>query len=151
MGYHEVKTLFKNKAPFTSNYLKKISKYLRAHGKPWIERVIIPSLSIIYPPYSEYLENGFFLYFFPFLLDEIKVGGDSCLPRHFANTKCKMQTSIKQSVLPPYHTIFYPQVIQEEIPQCGVNLGHVFREIHMVFGIHYSAYSVLPFSQLFRV
>ena len=66
-----------------------MSKYLRSHGKPWIERVLTPSLSIIYPLYSEYLEKGFFLYFFPFWLDEIKVSGDSCLPRHFANAKCK--------------------------------------------------------------
>ena len=27
-----------------------MSKYLRVHGKPWIERVLTPSLSIIYPP-----------------------------------------------------------------------------------------------------
>ena len=80
-----------------------MSKYLRAHGKPWIERVLTPSLSIIYLPYSEYLEKGFFLYFFPFRLYEIKVGGDSCLPQHFVNTKCKTQNSIKQSVMPPYH------------------------------------------------
>ena len=66
-----------------------MSKYLRAHGKLWIERVLTPSLSIIYPPYSEYLEKGLFPYFFPFRLDEIKVDGDSCLPRHFANKKRK--------------------------------------------------------------
>ena len=54
-------------------------------------------------PPTQNLEKGFFLYFFPFRLDEIKVGGNSCLLRHFANTKRKIQTSIKQSVLPPYH------------------------------------------------
>ena len=48
-------------------------------------------------------KKEFFCAFFLSLLDKIKVGGDSCLPRHFANTKCKTQTSIKQSVLPPYH------------------------------------------------
>ena len=93
-----------------------MSKYLRARGKPLIERVLIPSLSIIYPPYSETSrKKDFFLYFFPFRLDEIKVGGDSCLSRHFANKKCKMQTSIKQSVLPPYHNKFSQTVISSSI------------------------------------
>ena len=43
----------------------------------------------------EYLKKGFFLYFFPFRLDEIKVGGKSCLLQHFANTKRKIQTNIQ--------------------------------------------------------
>ena len=30
---------------------QKMSKYLRAHGKPRMERVLTPSLSIVYPPY----------------------------------------------------------------------------------------------------
>ena len=62
MGYHEVKLFRKN--THTSNF--KMSKYLRAHGKPWIERVLTPSISIIYPPYSEYLEKRFFSVLFPF-------------------------------------------------------------------------------------
>ena len=47
--------------------------------------------------------------------------------------------------------IFHPQVIQDVIPQCGINLGHVLREIHMVFGVHSSVYLVLPSSQWFRM
>ena len=42
------------------------------------------------------------MYFFPFRLDEIKVDGDSYLPRHFANTKRKTQTSINSRF---YHYI----------------------------------------------
>ena len=83
-----------------------MSKYLRAHGKPQIERVLIPSVSIIYPPYSEYLEKGIFLCFLPFQLDKIKVSGDSCLTRHFANTKAKRKPAFlkKQSQFwPPHH------------------------------------------------
>ena len=77
-----------------------MSKYLRAHGKPWIERVLTPSLSIIYPPYSN-ISKKVFSVLFPFpLLDEIKVGGDSCLP-HIC--EYKTHTSVKLSVLPPYH------------------------------------------------
>ena len=89
----------------TSNF--KMSKYLRAHGKPWIERVLTPSLSIIYLPYSETSRKRFFSIIFPFpLLDKIKVSGDSCLPRHFANTnaKCKPAFLNKQSRFwPLYH------------------------------------------------
>ena len=60
-----------------------MSKYQRARGKPQIERVLTPSLSIIYPPYSETFSKKVFSVLFPLpLLDEIKVGGDSCLPQH---------------------------------------------------------------------
>ena len=69
-----------------------MSKYLRARRKLQMEKVLIPSLSIIYPPYSENLEKGLFVFFSPFpLLDKRKVGGDSCLP-HIC--EYKMQTSI---------------------------------------------------------
>ena len=44
-----------------------MSKYLRAHGKPWIERVLTPSLSIIYPLTQKTLEKVFFYSFHPFL------------------------------------------------------------------------------------
>ena len=53
--------LNKNFSKHISNF--KMSKYLRARGKPQIERVLTPSL-IIYPPYSETLEKRFFLFFF---------------------------------------------------------------------------------------
>ena len=75
-----------------------MSKYLRAHGKPWIERVLTPSLSIIYPR-TQNLEKGFFLYFFPFRLDEIKVGGDSCLPRHFANKNANQHQTVSSATV----------------------------------------------------
>ena len=46
-------------------------------------RVLTPSLSIIYPPYSENSRKGLFLFFSPFpLLDKRKYGGNSCLTRH---------------------------------------------------------------------
>ena len=78
-----------------------MSKYLKARGKPRMERVLIPSLFITYPPYSENLEKGLFLFFLTFpLLDKRKVGGDSCLPQHLQR---QMQNQYKQSVLPPYH------------------------------------------------
>ena len=60
-----------------------MSKYLRARGKPVMEKVLTSSLSIIYPLYSENLEKGLFLFFSPFpLLDKRKSGGDSFLLRH---------------------------------------------------------------------
>ena len=133
-------------------------KYLRAHGKPWIERVLTPSLSIIYPPYSKSRKRIFFLYFFPFRLDEIKVGGDSCLPRHFANTKCKTQTNIKQSVLPPSHSNYIRQdlIIEAKIfldPHHSSNkvIVQEFKVITENSGHCISMYLfqyILPFSQL---
>ena len=67
-----------------------MSKYLRAHGKLWIERVLTHSLSIIYPLLRK-LSKKVFSVLFPFpLLDEIKVSGDSCLP-HICEHK--IQTS----------------------------------------------------------
>ena len=36
---------------------------------------------------EKYLEKGIFLCFCPFHLEKIKDGGDSCLPRHFANQR----------------------------------------------------------------
>ena len=75
----KISKLFQSTQTHKSNL--KMSKYLRAHGKPWIERVLTPSLSIIYPPYSKTSRKMFFLLFFHFpLLDKIKDGGDSCLP-----------------------------------------------------------------------
>ena len=42
------------------------------------------------PPVLRNISKKVFSVLFPFpLLDEIKVGGDSCLPRHFANKKHK--------------------------------------------------------------
>ena len=60
----------------------KMIKPLRARGKPQMERVLTPSLSIIYP-LTQKLEKGIFMFFSPFpLLDKRKVGGDSFLPQH---------------------------------------------------------------------
>ena len=56
MGYHEVKH-FQNKH---TQEIRKMSKYLRAHGKPWIERVLTPYLFIIYPRTQNILKKGFF-------------------------------------------------------------------------------------------
>ena len=42
---------------------KMMSKYLRARGKPRIKRVLIPSLSIIYPPYSKSRKRNFSVLF----------------------------------------------------------------------------------------
>ena len=68
-----------------------MSKYLRARGKPRMERVLTPSLSIIYPPYSQNLEKDLFMFFSPFpLLDKRKVGGNSCLPRHLRIKNAKL-------------------------------------------------------------
>ena len=68
--------------------------------------MLIPSLSIIYPPYSKSRKMNFSMLLFPFQLDKIKVGGDSCLPQNFSNTnaKCKPAFSLNSPVLPPYHT-----------------------------------------------
>ena len=72
-----------------------MSKYLRARGKPQIESVLTPSLSIIYPPYLETSRKKVFSILFPFpLLEEIKVGGDSCLPQHL-QTKNANQYNIR--------------------------------------------------------
>ena len=69
--------------------------------------VLIPSVSI-----EMVLRNiskkEFFCAFFLSLLDKIKVGGESCLPRHFANTNAKRKPAIpkkgnKSRFLPPYH------------------------------------------------
>ena len=46
----------------TSNF-EMMSTYLRARGKPRIERVLIPSLSIIYPPYSKSRKRNFSVLF----------------------------------------------------------------------------------------
>src|SRR4051812_30794009 len=43
---------------------------------------LTPSLCITYPPNSISFQRSF-LFFLPFQLDKIKVGGDSCLPQHF--------------------------------------------------------------------
>ena len=40
-----------------------MSKYLRAHGKPWMKRVLIPSLFIIYPPNSKKILKVFLVLF----------------------------------------------------------------------------------------
>ena len=55
------------------------------------------------PPEPEKnLEKEFFCAFVLSLLDKIKVGGDSCLPRHFAKTNAKYKPAFqKQSVLFP--------------------------------------------------
>ena len=79
-----------------------MSKYLRARAKPRMERVLTPSLSIIYPLTQKISKKVFFLFFSPFpLLDKRKDGGDSYLPRHFAKTNAKRKLAFqKQSVLP---------------------------------------------------
>ena len=42
------------------------------------------------PPVLRNISKKVFSVIFPFpLLDKIKVGGDSCLPRHFANKNAK--------------------------------------------------------------
>ena len=80
-----------------------LSKYLRAHGKPWIERVLTPSLSIIYLPNPRNISkrNCSVLLSFP-LLDKIKDGGDSCLTVTFLRKQTKHEPAFqKQSVLVP--------------------------------------------------
>ena len=67
-----------------------MSKPLRACGKPRMERVLTPSLSIIYPLTQKSLEKVFFCSFHPFLkFNKRKVGGDSCLPRHLRTKNAK--------------------------------------------------------------
>ena len=68
--------------------------------------MLIPSLSINLPPVLRNIsKKEFSCAFFLSLLDKIKVGGDSCLSRNFANKKHKMQTSIPKNsqFFPPYH------------------------------------------------
>ena len=43
-------------------------------------------------------KKEFFCAFFLSLLDKIKVGGDSCLPRHFANTNAKHRPAFQKTV-----------------------------------------------------
>ena len=52
-------------------------------------------------------KKEFFCAFFLSLLDKIKDGGESCLPRYFANKKRKTRTSIPKNsqFFPPYHTL----------------------------------------------
>ena len=69
-----------------------MSKPLRARGKPRMERVITPSLSIIYTPLTQKTSRkGLFLFFSPFpLLDKRKDDGDSFLP-HICEQKTQNQ------------------------------------------------------------
>ena len=56
------------------------------------------------PPVLKISKKEFFCAFFSFQLDQIKVGGDSYLPRHFANTNAKCTPALKiVPVLPLYH------------------------------------------------
>ena len=50
-------------------------------------------------------KKEFFCAFFLSLLDKIKVGGDSCLPRHFAKTNAKRKPAFQKNsqFFPPYH------------------------------------------------
>ena len=61
------------------------------------------------PPEPEkHLEKRkFSMLFFLSLLDKIKVGGDSCLPRHFAKTNAKRKPAFQKAVssFPPYHRL----------------------------------------------
>ena len=51
------------------------------------------------PPYSEISQKKeFFCAFFLSLLDKIKVGGDSCLLRHFAKTNAKRKPTFQKTV-----------------------------------------------------
>ena len=65
-GLSRSKTFFKKTSTQTQAIFK-MSKYLRVHGKPWIERVLTPSISIIYP-HTQNLEKGFFSVLFSFLV-----------------------------------------------------------------------------------
>ena len=63
--------------------------------------------------------------FFLSLLDKIKVGGDSCLPQHFANTnaKRKMQTSIPKNNPGSGHRIIELAPLLGKLLKSGVTLG----------------------------
>ena len=64
-----------------------MGKPLRARGKPQMERVLTPSLSIIYPLLRKHLEKVFFCSFYP-VLCWIKEKMAATLAYHtFANTK----------------------------------------------------------------
>ena len=67
-----------------------MSKPLRASGKPQMERVLIPYLSIIYPPYSENISKRSFSVLFTLSLIWIKEKTVAALSdRTFANKKSK--------------------------------------------------------------
>src|SRR4051812_45861870 len=61
------------------------AKQLRAHGKPWMQRVPYTFPLHKLPPELRFLKRFFSVSFClsEYSLDKIKVGGDSCLPRHF--------------------------------------------------------------------
>ena len=61
--------------------------------------MLTPSLSIIYPPNPRNIsKKEFFCAFFLSLLDKIKVGGDSCLLRHFEKTNAKRKPAFQKTV-----------------------------------------------------
>ena len=80
------------------------------------------------PPVLRNISKKVFSVLFPFpLLDEIKVGGDSCLPRHFVNTKRK--TSINSRF---FHRIIELETLLGKYYKSGVTLGfrsHLFSYI----------------------
>ena len=94
-SYHEANRYTKAFQNIFSKHTKhkvllKWAKHLRARRELQMERVLTPSLSIIYPLTQKILEKVSFCSFHPFLnLDKRKVGGDSFLPQHFANTNSK--------------------------------------------------------------
>ena len=101
-GYHKVKRhtkaiskLFKH-----TKAISKMSKYLRAHGKPRIERVLTPSLSIIYTPYSEtFLKKGFFCSFSFSFVGWTKSRWRLLLTATFANKKRKPVLTVSSATV----------------------------------------------------
>src|SRR3954468_24711684 len=86
---YELKSLFHHLLYISKLLVSKRAKQLRAHGKPWMQRVPYTFPLHKLPPELRFLKRFSSVSFClsVYCLDKIKVGGDSCLTATFRSIK----------------------------------------------------------------
>src|SRR3954467_5410661 len=93
--FQKATLIYKLKSYFISTLFLQRAKQLRAHGKPWMQRVPYTFPLYKLPPRLSFYLKGFSCSFsLSDSLDKIKVGGDSCLP-HISIKSVHRITKIK--------------------------------------------------------